>query len=132
MTRTKMTPAQKQVKNGKHHRAGGKWITKRARLAIFLRDGGSCLYCLKDLHHSDPRDVTVDHIIPRSSGGTDDPRNLCSCCRSCNSRKQDLPLDRFAGPETRRHIARNVKRSMAKYLKLADAFLAGTTGAGSD
>jgi 5-methylcytosine-specific restriction endonuclease McrA len=127
-----MTKARRISKNGKHHTKGGKWASKRTRLAIFLRDGGMCLFCLKDLHHTHPGDVTLDHLIPRSAGGTDDPTNLVNCCRSCNSKKQDRPLDRFAGPETIKHIRRNTRRSMVKYLKLADAFLAGKTGAGSD
>lgn len=127
-----MTKARRASRTGTHHKAGGKWCSRRMRLAIFLRDGGMCLYCLKDLHGTDPRDVTIDHVTPRSSQGTNDPKNLVLCCRSCNSRKQDLPLTRFAGPETRKHISRNVKRSMAKFLRLADAFLAGKTGEGSD
>lgn len=132
MTRATMSKEQKARKDGVHHTRGGKWTTRRVRLAIFLRDGGMCLYCLKDMHSADPRDVTLDHVTPRSSGGTDDPRNLVSCCRRCNCRKRDLPLNRFAGPETRAHIARNCKRSMARYFRLADAFLAGTTGAKID
>jgi hypothetical protein len=31
----------------------------------------------------------VDHIIPRTLGGTDDLTNLALSCRSCNERKQD-------------------------------------------
>jgi 5-methylcytosine-specific restriction endonuclease McrA len=127
-----MTKARRISKNGKHHTKGGKWCSRRVRLAIFLRDGGMCLYCLKDLHHTDPRDVTIDHVAPRSDGGTDDPKNLALCCRTCNCRKQNLPLARFAGPETVAHVKRNCKRSMAKYLKLADAMISGKTGAGSD
>lgn len=30
---------------------------------------------------------SVDHIYPRSRGGTDDPENLWDMCRSCNSSK---------------------------------------------
>jgi 5-methylcytosine-specific restriction endonuclease McrA len=123
-----MTKARRTSKNGKHHARGSKWCSRRMRLAIFLRDGGLCLYCLKDLHHADPRDVTIDHVTPRSDGGTDEPRNLANCCRVCNCKKQNKPLNRFAGPETIAHIKRNCRRSMTRYLKLADAFLKGTTG----
>ncbi|MGE5618439.1 MAG: HNH endonuclease [Sphingomonadaceae bacterium] len=31
--------------------------------------------------------VNVDHIIPKSQGGTDDENNLQSMCQSCHSRK---------------------------------------------
>ncbi len=123
--------ARRKSRNGKHH-SGGSWCSRRIRLAIFLRDRGTCLYCLADLHGSDPRDVTIDHVVPRSAGGGNESGNLVLCCRSCNCKKQDLSLVRFAGPEARAHIRRNVKRSMARYLKLADALLSGRTGAGSD
>ncbi len=32
-------------------------------------------------------DLTVDHIQPRSLGGTDSIENLRTLCRSCNARK---------------------------------------------
>lgn len=32
---------------------------------------------------------TIDHLIPRSQGGTDDRRNLVEACFSCNARKRD-------------------------------------------
>ena len=51
------------------------------------RDGFSCHYCgTKD-------NLGVDHIIPRSKGGTSDLDNLVACCRTCNSRKNNRILD---------------------------------------
>lgn len=36
-------------------------------------------------------DLTVDHIQPRSLGGSDQPDNLRVLCRGCNSRKHNRP-----------------------------------------
>lgn len=39
-------------------------------------------------------DLTVDHIMPKSKGGTDDDWNLVTACRSCNGKKKDNVLIR--------------------------------------
>lgn len=104
---------------------GSKWIRPEKRLAIYLRDRFTCLYCLRDLHGADPADVTLDHIVCRCHGGTNDEHNLVTSCRACNSSRQDQPLSRFCGSETRQHIRRNLRRSLAPYRKMAKAILAG-------
>lgn len=48
---------------------------------VFARDGYACVYC------GSPLNLTLDHIIPQSRGGSHEPVNLCTCCRSCNSSK---------------------------------------------
>lgn len=128
MTRKAMTKAQKRSKTGRHH--NGRWITRKARLALYLRDGFTCLYCLKDMHGAHPTDISLDHVVPRSTMTctAQDPRNLVTCCRSCNCQKGDKPLNRFAGPETRQHIRRNCNRSMTRYTRLAGAILDDTAG----
>ena len=108
--------------NGKYK---GVCIRPDLRLAIYLRDSFTCLYCCADLHGVDPRDITLDHLVPDSRGGSNDPRNLITACRACNCSRQDKPLSRFAGPEARKHIARNRARAIGKYRKLAKSIIAG-------
>jgi len=111
-------------------RTAGKYkgvcIRADLRLAIYLRDRFTCVYCLRDLHDANPMDITLDHITPDSRGGSNDPRNLVTACRSCNCSRQDKPLNRFASTEARQHIRRNTRRSINKYRTLAKALIAGT------
>jgi 5-methylcytosine-specific restriction protein A len=107
---------------------GSKWIRPEKRLALYLRDSFRCVYCCADLHDASPADVTLDHVVPRADGGSHDASNLITCCRHCNSARQDKALARFAGPETRKDIKRLTARSMTRYMKLAKALIAGTTG----
>lgn len=115
----------KQSANGNN---GSKWIRPERRLAIYLRDRFTCLYCLRDLHDADPRDITLDHIKPGHQAGNHHENNLCTACRSCNSSRRDTPLSRFAGPETVKHVRRNLRREIKPYLVLAKALIAGETG----
>ena len=110
------------------HQPTGQWIRAEKRLAIYLRDRMTCIYCLRDLHDADPRDITLDHVVAKCDGGSNSEANLVTSCRACNCSRQDKPLARFAGPETRANIRRNLKRSLKPYLKLAKALQSGETG----
>lgn len=113
-------------------------IRKDLRLAIYLRDCFTCLYCLRDLREAAPFDISLDHLVARAdhakrsggngSKGNNDPGNLITACRSCNCSRQDKPLARFCGPETRAHIKRNTRRSIRKYRIMAKSLLADKTG----
>lgn len=107
------------------HQANGQWIRTDKRLAIYLRDNFRCLYCCRNLHDADPTDITLDHIKCQSDGGSNDESNLVTACRSCNCARQDKPLARFAGVETRKDISRNTARKLTKYRTLAKAILSG-------
>jgi len=48
------------------------------------------------------------------------PDNLYTCCRSCNSSRQEKSLARFAGRRAA-VIRRSLRRSISPYLKLAKA-----------
>lgn len=55
--------------------------TKRFRAPVFARDGYKCRIC------GATEKLVLDHIVPISKGGCDDPSNLQTLCWSCNSRK---------------------------------------------
>lgn len=55
---------------------------------VEVRAGQRCEYCR--MHQSlQGANFHVEHIIPRSRGGTDDPDNLALACPSCNLHKSD-------------------------------------------
>lgn len=116
-----------ETKHGSRNTYKGVVLRKDLRLAIYLRDRFTCLLCLKDLHGAAPSDLTLDHVKPHSDGGDNAPSNLYTCCRACNCSRQDKPLNRVAGPETRAHIRRNTRRSIKPYRELAKAIIEGRT-----
>jgi 5-methylcytosine-specific restriction protein A len=59
----------------------GSW--KKIR-AIYAAEHPLCEQCLKEGRYV--RMEHVHHIIPLSEGGTNDPGNLMSLCKSCHSR----------------------------------------------
>ncbi|MBF0336413.1 MAG: HNH endonuclease [Nitrospirae bacterium] len=46
---------------------------------------GICHYCNGTFR---PSDITMDHIIPLSQGGTSIKSNIVAACKSCNTKKQ--------------------------------------------
>jgi len=95
------------------------WQNRRARVLaaggaftdtditeIYIRQDSRCLYCLCPLGTS----FNVEHRIPLSRGGSNDPSNLDVTCKRCNSRKGTLTdteyrerLRREAAVSRRRH-----------------------------
>ena len=55
-----------------------------SRKNIFLRDGERCMYCGEKFKTSE---LTLDHVIPKSRGGSQSWSNLVSCCAKDNHRK---------------------------------------------
>jgi 5-methylcytosine-specific restriction endonuclease McrA len=54
------------------------------RRNVFYRDAYQCQYC----HRQFPaRELTCDHVVPRSQGGMTSWDNLVTACGPCNRRK---------------------------------------------
>jgi 5-methylcytosine-specific restriction endonuclease McrA len=52
------------------------------RRAVFARDEWTCQYCGGSAEN-------VDHVIPRSRGGTHSWENVVASCRRCNAKKEN-------------------------------------------
>jgi len=82
---------------------------KITRRAVFARDGWTCQYC------GSRSSLTVDHVVPRSKGGSSTWDNIVASCAPCNRRKGDsLPRQvgmhpvrkpRIPGPQVFIHVA---------------------------
>jgi 5-methylcytosine-specific restriction enzyme A len=52
---------------------------------------GRCFYCGRP---TDPKALTMDHIVPLSRGGKSTKSNIVPACKSCNTmKKQLLPME---------------------------------------
>ena len=116
--------------NGK----GSGWITRKRRLAIYLRDGFKCVYCTADLTQANPREVTLDHIKPRCKGGSHKAKNLITACITCNSQRQHDRIGIFVHKLWTRKVYRDrcLNRieeqrhtSIKSYLPLASDIISG-------
>ena len=68
-------------------------VSKRLRYEIPRRDNHTCRCCGES---APDVKLTVDHVVPVSLGGSDDPTNLVAACPDCNAGKSssgpDAPL----------------------------------------
>lgn len=72
---------------------GRKWIRDEKRLAIYLRDGLACAYCGATVE--DGAQLSLDHLLPRSKGGSNKADNLVTCCTRCNSSRGNRSVRAF-------------------------------------
>lgn len=65
-------------------------VSKALRFEILRRDNFRCHYCGTEAAQTE---LHVDHVVPQSLGGTNDPSNLVTACAQCNSGKAGRTLD---------------------------------------
>lgn len=64
-------------------------VLNPSRNVIYKRDGHKCQYC------GSTKDLTIDHVIPRSKGGLDSWENMVACCSPCNTKKGNKTLEQI-------------------------------------
>jgi 5-methylcytosine-specific restriction endonuclease McrA len=59
-------------------------FVKFSRQNLYVRDRGRCQYCGTPF---DQKQLTYDHVVPRSKGGQTEWTNVVTCCMACNLKK---------------------------------------------
>lgn len=59
-------------------------INTHGNYLLFRRDHQICAYCANEF---EPKDLTRDHVHPRSRGGSNAWENSVTACKPCNMRK---------------------------------------------
>lgn len=75
-------------------------VVSFSRKNVLARDGYRCQYCGKA---PIVRELTLDHVVPRSRGGRHCWTNVVACCRRCNDTKghrelHELPMKLLTKP----------------------------------
>jgi 5-methylcytosine-specific restriction endonuclease McrA len=66
--------------------------------------GRTCIYCRKS-----NLPLQVEHIIPKSRGGSDRVSNLTISCQECNKKKGDKTAEEFGYPDVQKQAKESLK-----------------------
>ena len=97
----------------RQRKEGGKWIKQNMRLAIYIRDDFSCVYC------GSQENLSLDHVTPYSKGGGDKHNNLVTSCCSCNSRRGNKSIFDFATLDTCKAILERITKNIHPFNNIA-------------
>jgi CRISPR/Cas system Type II protein with McrA/HNH and RuvC-like nuclease domain len=112
---------------------GMNWLRQNKRLAIYLRDGLSCVYCGAAVENG--AQLSIDHLTPHSKGGSNGADNLVTCCSRCNSARGNRSVRAFCratagylnhgvqASEIERHVRRQARRSLRVHLAEAKTLI---------
>ncbi len=101
-----------------------------SRFNIYARDENTCQYCSRTLPRSE---LNLDHVVPRSRGGTTTWENVVCSCVPCNLRKggrtpqeagmklMKMPTRPRWTPLLRAPLRKATYREWLPFLSLADA-----------
>lgn len=105
-----------------------KWVWLRTRLAE--AQNWKCCFCgckmteFRGMAHS----ATIEHVIPQTFGGTDDPENLAASCNSCNNNRgtddaYTFNAAKISSPDSEKSKAKHrLEVKVQNYIKRAKKF----------
>ena len=112
-----------RAEHAKRPNRSSRWISEISRLAIYLRDNLTCVYCTRSPRTHGAVVLSLDHLIPREKGGSDQPANLVTACVNCNAARKIRPWRAFANADAVIRIQRCRRRTLNR--PAASAILRG-------
>ena len=97
---------------GADYQRGPLWRSN-LRGFVLTRDGGRCVYC------GDGKDLTLDHVVPKSMSGADRHWNIVAACGACNDSKDANKLSDWLEHCQRASVRRRASSTLAYVKKLA-------------
>lgn len=98
---------------GVEYQQGELW-QQEVRQYVFTRSGYACAYCgAKNVPFE------IEHVVPRSKGGSNRISNLVTSCRPCNEAKGNMSVDEFL--KGKPSILARIKRQLKTPLQDAAA-----------
>lgn len=91
-------------------------LSNNERINVHIACQNRCAHCGKHLNFY--RELTIDHVIPLSKGGKNEPRNYVALCEECNLEKSNdivYPMDYFPYLPKERQV--ELKELFDEYLK---------------
>lgn len=72
---------------------------------LFNEQSGVCPYCMENmtLERGEYNTATIEHIVPKSKGGSNLRANFMAVCSYCNSERGNKPLGIYLISIQRRH-----------------------------
>jgi len=80
---------------------------ENVKMYVRARDKYTCQYCMEIM----PKRLEVDHIIPKSRGGSTTQDNLVVSCHDCNQRKGKMTATEFGRPEIQGRVKKSLKHA---------------------
>ena len=89
----------------------GTLAATEVREYLLLKWGYRCAYCHKEATATNRWEI--DHILPRSRGGSDRPSNLALSCHACNQAKGNRTAEEFGHPDVQAQAKAPMKDAAA-------------------
>lgn len=88
-----MTPGRARHQSRPNRKSVRCRIGEPAYRRIVARDGDCCVYCGVTAGQCK---LELDHLVPRSAGGSDELSNIVQACRVCNNLRRAMTLTQWA------------------------------------